>query len=770
MRIARILFIVLVIASIVLALRLGTAIQIDTDLADISPGSQHSSQTRAAIDALQDNIQQRIILLVSGPEDAAYQADDDLRQALSQVSNLTVHASPEQRSEQMIEQLTPYRFSLLTVNQQASLTDMNADEIANSAYAAMLGLSGQVRVLPFTLDPLGIHSDTLLQLAPSNPSHEQDNSVALPIQLSITQGALNMNAQKALSQQLDELIELTETSHNVSIDRSGIFFFAAQAASSSKQDISMISTGSTIGVILLLLLVFRSLRALLLPIASIALGVGFAFILTHTVYGKVHVLTIVFGASLIGIVIDYSLHYFYHGASHANTPSNHTDQSNEKQALLRALALSLLTSIIGYAALSFSSLQALQKVAVFSCAGLFMAWLSVVCLGDWALRKPLSVEQRVFPALLALISSALRQISKRCWATLALATLIAGISVAALLQPFDDDPRVFFKAPTDMLNSERRVAEVASDYEPGQYIILRGQNTEEVYQRHALFLNKINQSKTLHAEQFTSLMNWIPSQASQDAIYQLQEKLYTTGGAADQLLMQLGQAEGATALTQEYLAAKQRRLLPSTLIGLLGDAMPPLWFVEPNNIVSFVLIQKGVNANALDALLTDIDGIEYVNTLVRTEQALSTQRQSALELLLLAYLLVAALMVLRFRQVKALWLVLIPASATSALFIASAVFGFALNLFHVMALFLVLGFGMDYAIFVHELKQRVAITLQAILLSALTSLLSFGLLGLSAIPVVASFGITLLIGNFFNLFGALVYARTQTSPTTPQTT
>ena len=123
-------------------------------------------------------------------------------------------------------------------------------------------------------------------------------------------------------------------------------------------------------------------------------------------------------------------------------------------------------------------------------------------------------------------------------------------------------------------------------------------------------------------------------------------------------------------------------------------------------------------------------------------------------------------MVLRFRQRQALWLVAIPATATAMLYICSFVFGFALNLFHVMALFLVLGFGMDYAIFVHELKQHARITLQAILLSAVTSLLSFGLLGLSSITVVASFGVTLLVGNLFNLCGALVYARTQSSLTT----
>ena len=76
-----------------------------------------------------------------------------------------------------------------------------------------------------------------------------------------------------------------------------------------------------------------------------------------------------------------------------------------------------------------------------------------------------------------------------------------------------------------------------------------------------------------------------------------------------------------------------------------------------------------------------------------------------------------------------------------------------------MSLFLVLGLGMDYTIFSHEMREQHDTTQQAIVLSAITSLLSFGLLSFSSIPVVHSFGITVLIGNSLNLVGTLVYAR-----------
>jgi len=102
-------------------------------------------------------------------------------------------------------------------------------------------------------------------------------------------------------------------------------------------------------------------------------------------------------------------------------------------------------------------------------------------------------------------------------------------------------------------------------------------------------------------------------------------------------------------------------------------------------------------------------------------------------------------------------IVLVPLCATAALIVLLSLLGVSFNLFHVMALFLVLGLGMDYGIFAYELQDG-SVTQQAIFISAITSLLSFGLLGLSSIPVAQSFGTILFIGNSFNLIASLIYA------------
>ena len=63
-----------------------------------------------------------------------------------------------------------------------------------------------------------------------------------------------------------------------------------------------------------------------------------------------------------------------------------------------------------------------------------------------------------------------------------------------------------------------------------------------------------------------------------------------------------------------------------------------------------------------------------------------------------------------------------------------------------MALILVLGIGIDFTLFLAEASGDLQSTMFAISLSALTTMLSFGLLSLSSTYAVHSFGITVLLG------------------------
>jgi predicted exporter len=129
-----------------------------------------------------------------------------------------------------------------------------------------------------------------------------------------------------------------------------------------------------------------------------------------------------------------------------------------------------------------------------------------------------------------------------------------------------------------------------------------------------------------------------------------------------------------------------------------------------------------------------------------------------MELLVLALVLMSVLLLVRYHWKKMLQLIAIPVFAVCASVVLLALFNVPLTLFHVMALFLVVGLGMDYVIFIAEMTENSVETLSAVAISSTTNLLSFGLLGLSILPAVSAFGLALFIGSCFNLIGAVLLA------------
>ena len=322
-----------------------------------------------------------------------------------------------------------------------------------------------------------------------------------------------------------------------------------------------------------------------------------------------------------------------------------------------------------------------------------------------------------------------------------------------------DDPRLFFHASAELLAEEQQVRQQASDYEPGRYLIVQAKTTAATQQLAEQFFEQLERDTQITRNQFNSIFNWVPTPAQQTQNHALQSVLYGNNGATSLLIEKLGLPNDIVqSLNSTYQQAQTQQLEPATLVQSFGALLPPFWFERPTRYLGLALISKGTDLAAIENVAQQIDGIDYINTIAATSQALGTQRQSASKLLVIAYLLVGILLILRYRSFTAVTLLLIPISATIGFLSVFALLDNAITLFHTMALFLVLGLGMDYAIFAHDMQDNSHKTRQAILLSAITSLLSFGLLGLSSIPVVQAFGLTLLIGNGLNLLGALIYS------------
>ena len=725
--------------------------QIDTNLNDLNPTQINEPGLKKAIDALTVDISQRFMVVIKGDDKTAVlNSKTALQDKLNALPELTVIKDTDLQND-YLEVLSAYRFYLLSDDQRRSLEVNSHQQIADSALRKLYQIGDGVRLIPFEQDPLGWFSDYLLTsfdnedmpFQASNPDTQNETTSFSVMFSTFPQG---MSAQQSVYSQIQALEKQISERYNVTVLRSGMFFFAVDSAQSAKADIQLIAVGSVAGILLLMMLVFRSLLPLFLSLTSIAIGVGFGVLTSTLVFGSIHVLTIVFGASLIGIVVDYSLHYFYHYLAHRR-------DSNPPHSgmLFRAMLLSVITSLVGYGALGLSDLLILKKVALFSCTGLAMAWLSVMLLGPLVIRRPIEARQ----SLLKSVIHGCQQIFAQRPRVLVLVGLVISFACADYIYfgnpKTNDDPRRFFHVSQSLLSQEQEVANLTQIYEPGRYLLIRGNSPEAIFTA----LGAINSAEGVEPHAITSVADYLQSPQQQLNNYSLQAKLYEEGGALDTFTATIGIAPNVSEqVKQDYQLAAGDPLRFSQLLNRL-PSLPPLWFEHERTIYSFALIRKGSDLAAIEAASNTIDGVEYVNTLANASKALKAQRETGTKLLFLAYALIALLVGAYYRNISAVLLLLIPASASLIAIALVSALGHSINVFHIMALFLVLGLGMDYIIFAKEMASHPDTTQQAILLSAVTSLLSFGLLAFSSMPIVQAFGSIILIGNTINFIAAI---------------
>jgi predicted exporter len=146
-----------------------------------------------------------------------------------------------------------------------------------------------------------------------------------------------------------------------------------------------------------------------------------------------------------------------------------------------------------------------------------------------------------------------------------------------------------------------------------------------------------------------------------------------------------------------------------------------------------------------------------------SETLVARQRTHILWSLLIAAILLTLTVLVALRSLQRVARVIAPMAITTLLILAVLHgLGISLNLFHLIALVLAAGLGIDYALFFESveddpLEQRR--TLHAVLVCALSTLWVFVLLGFATTPVLRSIGITVSLGVVSNFVLALLLTR-----------
>ena len=416
-----------------LAVFVGERLAVTTDVSHLLPATE-DPRLAAIVRALADSeLSRTMVVSLRGPDlDASIAAATALAGRIAEHPEVAwVERGPAAGMDEAVYALYfPRRLMFLSSDPERELPDRLSDAgLAAAARALRADLGSATATLTKRLapaDPLMAFRGVLRRFDDARPDTltvrgdqlvSADGSYAF-VFIGTRHSAFDAGAQAPFIAALDAAVAdiVGAAGHPLAVESSGFHRFSVQSKASIEADITRVSTISSVAVLVIFLVLFGSLRVLALAIAPLVVGLLAGVAAGLAAFGEIHGLTLAFGATLIGVCIDYPLHLFTH---HALSPAGTTPRAG-LAAVWPGIRLGALTTTLGFAGLAASALPGLREMAVVAIAGVAAA---------------LATTRFLLPDLLPTASGPK---ARQRWLARSLATLLRGSrrrrgAVAALL-------------------------------------------------------------------------------------------------------------------------------------------------------------------------------------------------------------------------------------------------------------------------------------------------------------------------------------------------
>lgn len=557
--------------------------------------------------------------------------------------------------QDVIEIYKNYPANFLSDKKRELIKEKNYNELERTALEGIYNPFGFYPV-PINQDPYLLSTDFVTQLAKfAGDSTAEYNGKYYAIS--------HLDIQND-----SDIKELAKKAEHKSVYLTGTPIHSYFTSAKSNIEINIICIISSIALILLCKFYFKSFKIVLPIILSILFGFMFGYSFSALIFQKLHILTFVFSTSLIGISLDYSLHYFLTG-----------DETGFK----KSLTSSMVTTVLAFSALLFSNIEVLRQIAVFTSFGLFGVYLFVLII------LPLFKVKQGFAGFKRI------KVPKRAILILVIFIIVAG----SFRLNFNDNIRSFYSPPKNLAYAESLYKKVFNPPNP-EFIILSGNSIDEIIER----------QEELNLKDALGLANFISSKSRQNENISLVKTLYKEDWKNYQKLLgfELKEPEYKVYDTENFPLNKEFMLDKNT---------------------GFVMVNHAVDGSI--NIPDEISGI------------LKRLRLQCLKLLPAVFIILFVFLSFIYGIKNAAKISLSPLVSVIFTVALLSLAGESINLFNILALFLIIGFSLDYSIFRLNSGEK---SKDAVFMSALSTAFSFFLLSFTGFKLINSLASTLCIG------------------------
>jgi len=551
--------------------------------------------------------------------------------------------------------------------------------------------------------------------------------------------------------------------------------FAVAAREQIKHAASRLAIISSLGVIALLLWVYRSTTALILGLLPVATGALAGIAAVQLAWGMVHGTTLGFGITLIGEAVDYSVYFFVQSAGRGAAVATQQWQ----RALWPTVRLGMLTSVCGFASLLPSGFPGLAQLGLYSIAGLLAA--ALVTRFVLPELTPRTLQVRDLDPLGNRLHAGLARL-QRGPAVGVIAVLLAVLAAGVLYQHRQTLWNHELSAlspisPADLafdatLRSDLGTANVLD------LIVVTGPTEEAVLagaERAAPVLQELTAAGVIGG--FDSPAIFLPSLASQRArLAALPDRAVLSArlqAAVADLDLDAGQL--APFLDDVDRARSGAPLAAADLDGTsLAVGYAALILRHPGHFTALLPLHANSASVTPDLdvarIAAAVSSARLANTQVldlkvQTDALYASYLEEALRLSGIGLLLIIVLLRFVLRSVRRVARVLAPLLlAVLAVAAGLALLGVRLNILHLVGMLLIFAVGSNYALFFDTAQITPGDAHPPRLLASLgvanvSTVIGFGLLAFSAVPVLQALGATVAPGAFLALLFAGLLCR-----------
>ena len=661
-------------------------------------------------------------------------------------------------------------------------------------------------------DPTGESLEVIKRIIPASPPLDTDGvwmnaaqTRALLLLQTKAQGS-DLDAQEAAHTAIrqsfyEAQVRVGGQAREALLKFSGPGVFAVNARDAIKSEAARLSAIGTIMVLGLLWLIYRSVTTLVLGILPVVTGAMAGIAAVGLGFSSVHGMTLGFGITLIGEAVDYAIYLFVQytptsnaTASASASASASSSTGDEKGAqpthafassFWPTIRLGVLTSIVGFSTLLLSGFTGLAQLGLFSIVGIVVAAITtryvlpVLLPENFAVRQP----KKLGP-LLASAALSLGRLKP-------LAVVITVIALAVLLLRREDLWSVELGGLSPVPEAAQRLdADLRADMgapDAGMLVVVKGSSSEIALQLSedvAARLERLVSKGQLGGFQAPSI--YLPSQRTQSArkasLPDDAELRRRTAIALDGLPLRPERLEDffSDVARARLSPLVSRATLQGTSLSLGVDSLLTQSAKPPGEWTALIalqpLAQEGVvqplNADVIQAALADLSdsakpGVFLIELGNEAKNVYKAYLREAIFLSAAGFVAIIGLLFVALRSWSRVVRIVLPLLASCAMVAAAvATFKGNLTLLHLVGLLLVIAIGSNYALFFDQ-RSRISLSASAssdqnmlcsLFFANLTTVIGFGLLAFSSVPVMSAIGLTVGTGTFLALVLSAIFA------------